>query len=212
MRWCLIEKTANPALETRGYRDSRVREFLRREGKFRCVYCAIHENALGGVRIFHVEHYKPKKKFPALINSLSNLYYACPICNQFKSDDWPAEPNRSCSNCAYPDPSTVDYSTLFEIDEQSGLVKGHRVASRYMIERLYFNRPQLILERKEYFLSEEMTRSLKSYKDLIKKLSESDGEATKHLSKLAELNVRLTELINKRKDIPSYELADVRRD
>lgn len=213
MNWSLIEKKAKPSLEGRRYRDPKIKEFLRREGRLRCVYCAVHENALGGLQAFHVEHYRPRSKFPALENSLSNLFYACPICNRFKSNDWPAEPLPSFRNASYPDPSKVDYSILFRTNEKNGFISGVFVASKYVVERLYFNRPQLILERKECFLKEELGVLLDSYESLNEKLFiERDSKSISYIKKLAKISTRLNKLLIDRQNIPNYESSDVCRD
>ena len=52
----------------------------------RCIYCAISEARFGGVRNFHIEHYRPKKKFPQFENDIKNLYSAGAICNVLKCD------------------------------------------------------------------------------------------------------------------------------
>lgn len=38
---------------------------------------------------FGVDHYRPKKKFPDLETTYSNLFYACNCCNRRKGDFWP---------------------------------------------------------------------------------------------------------------------------
>ena len=119
-------------------------ELLAEEADHRCVYCAIHERSFGGIRNFHVEHYRPKARFPELIDSFSNLFYACAICNTFKGNDWPDEPAPDLETPAYADPAEYDYSDLFDVNA-GGLVSGTKVAATYMIERIYLNRPQLML-------------------------------------------------------------------
>ncbi len=210
MKWSLIHKKANPALEKHGYRDHRVREFLRQEGLLRCAYCAVHENAVGGVQAFHIDHYKPKKKFPALTNSLSNLFYVCPICNRFKSDDWPANPRPTFSNSSYPNPSKVDYSKLFDVSSSDYVVSGLFVASKYIVEKLYLNRPQLILERRYYYLNQKFEYLSSNYLPIINGLSSiGNKEAIECIVKLAEISGKLNELHSALKTIPLYEVADV---
>ena len=212
MKWSLIQKTPNPTVEAYGYHDPRVKEFLRQEGGLRCVYCAVNENVLGGIQAFHVEHYRPKSKpeFRALENALSNLFYACPICNRFKSNDWPAEPHRLFKNSSYPDPSSVDYTILFNVNSKNGSVVGTKVASKYIVERLYFNRPQLILERRQYFLDQELTELNNEYSTLIPLLGKKgDARSIKYLTKLSEMSNKLNQLLIDLKKIPSYELGDV---
>ncbi|MER2511614.1 MAG: HNH endonuclease, partial [Nitrosomonas ureae] len=123
------------------------KEILAKEAKNQCVYCAIHEAAFGGTRNFHVEHYRPKSIFKKLTNNIKNLFYACAICNTFKGDDWPCEPHIAFSVACYPDASKTDYNQLFELD-LTGEIKGKFVASKYMVEKLYLNRPQLLMERR----------------------------------------------------------------
>lgn len=114
----------------------------------RCIYCAISEARFGGIRNFHVEHFRPKIRFPKLENKIKNLYLACAICNVLKSDDWPCEPAPNHSLAAYPDPSGADFNGLFAVSPQTHQVDSATVAGRYLIERVVLNRAQLILERR----------------------------------------------------------------
>jgi hypothetical protein len=113
-----------------------------------CVYCAIPEGRFGGIRNFHIEHFRPKSKFPKLENHIGNLYLACAICNVLKSDDWPAEPIADHSLATYPDPFHTDYNTLFVISSRTYEVGSSKVAGKYLIEKILLNRAQLILERR----------------------------------------------------------------
>ncbi|HEX8677192.1 MAG TPA: HNH endonuclease, partial [Segetibacter sp.] len=123
---------------------------IAKEGFYQCVYCALPEPQFGGIRNFHVEHYKPKKKFQELENDIKNLFYACPICNIFKGDSWPGEPLEDHATSCFPNPSTVDYNVLFKLDYDLGIVEGNFPASLYLISALHLNRPQLVLERRTY--------------------------------------------------------------
>src|SRR5690606_2049579 len=98
---------------------------LAREGFHQCVYCTISDASFGGIRNFHVEHYKPKglAQFAHLENDFSNLFYACAICNTFKSDDW-TDPVDDYSVGCYPDPSKKSYAELFNVDYSSAVVDG----------------------------------------------------------------------------------------
>lgn len=113
-----------------------------------CVYCAITEGRFGGIRNFHVEHFRPKVKFPHLEDDITNLYLACAICNVLKSDDWPDEPAPDHSLAAYPDPSVTDYNTLFTVSPETYEVSAATPAGKYLVERILLNRAQLILERR----------------------------------------------------------------
>jgi hypothetical protein len=117
---------------------------LAREANARCVYCCIHESKFGGARNFHVEHYRPKSLRPDLKDNYGNPFYACAICNCFKSDDWPADPvEGDLDGPGYPDPSLTDYSTFLEVERTTGLVRSHCRTGKYLIERLHLNRAQM---------------------------------------------------------------------
>jgi hypothetical protein len=122
----------------------------------RCVYCAIPEGRFGGIRNFHIEHFRPKVKFPKLENDIGNLYLACAICNVLKCDDWPAEPVADHSLASYPDPSLTDYNRLFVISSTTHKVGSQTVAGKYLVERVLLNRAQLILERRFAMLLSSM--------------------------------------------------------
>lgn len=212
MRWSQVQKVTDPSLDGRHHNNPNVKEHVRQEAQFKCVYCAIHENSLGGVQVFHVDHYRPKSIFPALETTLDNFYYSCPICNRFKSNDWPADPDTTHSFSCYPDPSGVDYNILFEVDTVSGLISGVFIASKYMVEKLYFNRPQLILERKKYFLDQEMDSLHRECKSLIEQLGRvNDKESTGLLKKLALFLVEIDQLRIKLDQTTPYEVSDVTR-
>ncbi len=114
----------------------------------RCVYCAINEGRFGGIRNFHVEHYRPKARFPEFENDIRNLYLACAVCNVLKCDDWPGEPRDDHSAPAYPDPAKCDYNLLFTLDKRTFQIASTKVAGQYVAERLMLNRGQLILQRR----------------------------------------------------------------
>lgn len=112
------------------------------------MYCAIPEGRFGGIRNFHIEHFRPKVRFPKLENDIKNLYLACAICNVLKGDDWPCEPAPDHSLAAYPDPSVTDYNTLLVVSPATHEVSSPRLAGKYLVERILLNRAQLVLERR----------------------------------------------------------------
>ncbi len=128
------------------YRDWKT--LLAAEGKNQCAYCAIHEARWGGERNFHVEHYRPKKKFEDLENVIENLFYACSVCNGFKREDWPGEPTPELDVACYPSPSGTNYNDIMDVDD-SWRLRGRNRAAKYVIARLALNRAQLILERRQ---------------------------------------------------------------
>ncbi|WP_204345105.1 HNH endonuclease [Psychroserpens algicola] len=188
--------------------------YLRREAKEKCVYCAIHENPIGGSDHFHVEHYKPKslEEFAGLVKDYNNLFYACAICNRFKSNDWPNEPVPDHSVISYPNPNEIDYNTLFK-HNGDGTISGNFIASTYIVEKIFLNRPQLINERKENFIRENYVSEANKLINLSKSLLTKKGSQTA-AELLYEINVKITEislLLNKDKEIARYEPSEIKR-
>lgn len=145
MKWHRIPKENSKQPNKGAYPD--WKEIIAEECFHQCIYCTISENRFGGIRNFHVEHYRPRSKFKELENDIKNLYYACAICNTFKGSDWPEEPASDYSNISYPDPSLVDYCEIFSCYD-NGKIEGLFKSSKYMVEKLFLNRPQLLMERR----------------------------------------------------------------
>ena len=153
MNWFLIPKVlASPSQQTtyQGWKAE-----LAAEARHQCVYCSVHESAFGGTRNFHVEHLRPKSRFPHLELVYANLFYACAVCNSFKLDDWPRDDNNDTSNACYPDPSVVDFTSLFRVMASSKIV-GTCVAARYLEHRLHLNRPQLLVYRRSHRIQQRI--------------------------------------------------------
>lgn len=197
MNWFLIDKsrTQQPAGTYRDWKG-----VLREEGRKQCVYCAIHEANFGGMRNFHVEHYRPKSRFDGLKNNIANLFYSCGICNSFKGSDWPNDPSDEYTVAAYPDPSICDYSEILDVNDEA-VVQSEVVAGRYLIERLFLNRPQLILARKAARLRGDL-------RDLSVELKERAEHAP---LKVAERLVEVIELLAAIPETAPYEDGDVKR-
>lgn len=170
-----------------------------------CVYCSIHEMPWGGIDHFHIDHFRPQSKFKALKNTITNLYYACPVCNKFKSNDWQNEPIDLEVIC-YPDPSDYNYSDLFNVDTTNYLLEGKYVSSRYLINRMYLNRPQLVYERREYFLNLKANNVINESKRLIQLCDNND--LIKQASSLKD--DLLQHLINRKNIIP-YKLSEIKK-
>lgn len=205
MKWRRIPKE-NATQPSRG-KFGDWKQQLAEEGFHQCVYCAIPDAVMGGTRNFHIEHYRPKSRFPDLENTITNLFYACPICNTFKGNDWPAEPDHEVQ--CYPDPSVSDYDKLFTINETTGEILGTYIASRYMVEKIHLNRGQLILERRlEILLSKE--RTLRSeISRLIKKLP--NEKKVEPLTRYSNIVDRMLNLMEQLRIITPYQPHDVQR-
>jgi hypothetical protein len=211
MNWGLIVK--QPALQLAGkkYNDIEVKMHLRAEGGQRCVYCSINESIMGGYQFFWVEHHKPQSVDSSLENDLNNLFYSCQICNRFKSNDWPNEPDTAFALCCYPNPTAVDYKTLFDVGG-NGRLSGVYTASKYLVERIYLNRPQLIMERRRVALQNHHTILNEEGRTLAERLAaKGDEESNRLLLEMVKLGQDAQALNTKLETIPPYEVADVTR-
>lgn len=202
--WTRIPKELQQE-ELRGtYKDWKPQ--LAAEGGHRCVYCAIPDSRMGGIYCFHVEHFEPKSKAPQRVNDWTNLFYVCPICNVFKGDDWPAHD----SPVAYVNPAEVDYETIFS-RLPTGAIEGATPAASYMISRVFLNRPQLILERREAELRARLTE-MRDVLTALSPLASKRGRAASE--KLLECFERLNAVSKLADELlyqTPYETDDVRR-
>ncbi|MCX6186214.1 MAG: HNH endonuclease [Bacteroidetes bacterium] len=208
MKWFRIPKESSSKPETGRY-YSDWKEPLSIEGKEQCVYCAININSFGGIRNFHVEHYRPKvkDKFPELEHEYSNLFFACAICNGFKSDDWKNEPSENFDNDSYPDPSKVDYSDFLFINPLD-LVESNLITGKYIIQKLFLNRPQLILERKRFHLHQKLIEETQNFKDIFIELKTQNIQIP---SEFAIKFIEIIDLLIEEKHINPYTQEQIRR-
>lgn len=208
MHWKLITKNKLNQPTTGTYSD--WKEQIASECYHQCIYCAINEGRFGGIDHYHIEHYKPKSKFKALENDICNLFYACPICNKFKGDDWPCDDDDHNQVC-YPNPSKVDYNNLFVVNSKYELI-GNNTAARYVVHRLFLNRAQLIFERRESALRTKADYLIEEITSLVRKIRSIDAlTALTLLEEIDKVKTNIIRLENKRTDIRPYILADIRK-
>ena len=137
-----LERPACPhpvALANENYKHSLNKDALRVASNDKCMYC---ESKISHIDHAHVEHIKPKAdgKFPELAFEWDNLGYACPKCNNNKSDKYHDE-------CPYIDPYSENpseylypFGTL--LFQRNGSEKGE-----ITIKDIKLNRPELIERR-----------------------------------------------------------------
>lgn len=106
--------------------------FLEREFGYKCVYCRAPDTRLNHV-VFHIDHYRPKGRFPDLINEYSNLFYSCSSCNVRKGQYWPPE----SSSPMIPNP--CDHIMFRHVRFSRNRVTAHSVHGAWMIEILDLN-------------------------------------------------------------------------
>lgn len=63
---------------------SSYREQVRSDFRRRCAYCEVSEGYVGSPGFFCIDHFRPKRHFPALQSEFHNLYWACTDCNGIK--------------------------------------------------------------------------------------------------------------------------------
>lgn len=205
MKWELIDKSGAKIPTTGTY--SNWKPQLAFEGGSRCVYCCIPESKFGGSRNFHVEHYKPKSLFPKLTNDYGNLFYACGICNIFKSDHWPSGHQvGDYTSAAYPDPSLVCYGDFLTVDEHSGMVVSQVFTGKFVIERLHLNRPQMIGLRA---VSALMAR-IRAAKDDIEKLWAAGEIQADNKDEVTDLLFALVKMLERVSDAKPYGADQLR--
>jgi hypothetical protein len=116
----------------------------------------IHEAHYGGLRNYHVDHFRPKKHFPHLVLTYANLYYACGLCNTFKGDTWPSS-EQLRAGFEFGDPCKEDlYKKHFHIDKRDGSLRALTKIGQYTKDHLRLNRRQL--RRYRYMQIEAMQR------------------------------------------------------
>lgn len=207
MNWKLISKNQKNQPTSGTYSD--WKEQIAKECFYQCVYCSIHEAQFGGIDHYHIDHFRPKSKFPEHKEDILNLFYACPVCNRFKSDDWPGESDLNTTT--YVDPSKINYSELFDLKADFEIV-GKYTASRYIVLRLYLNRSQLIFERRESLQRIQEIELRKSINALIIKVGEFDTKyALEALISIMVIYSNLLTLEQKKREIRPYQLVDIRR-
>jgi hypothetical protein len=208
LNWKLIIK--NPAKQPKTGIYTDWKEQIAEECFYQCIYCSINESQFGGIDHYHIEHYKPKsiKRFKSLENDILNLFYACPICNRFKSDDWPNDAT-SLDICCYPDPSVYNYTTLFTLDLKTYKLSGNHISSNYITERLFLNRAQLIYERREQILNERALAVRKELENLSKQ--EAILADRQSIINLLDAFSKLGDVTEKRKTVRPYKLKEIRR-
>lgn len=112
----------------------KYKPFLRSDFNKRCGYCDGLDIYAGGSRGFQIDHFKPKKTFPALETIYSNLVYSCAFCNRAKWDKWEDVDG-------FIDPCNSKYSRLlYRNGKGQILYKDNDKQGKYIHENLKLNR------------------------------------------------------------------------
>lgn len=124
---------------TSKYREYRkYKEDLRSDFGNRCGYCDDIDYLCGGIKGFHIDHFRPRVPFAHLLNEYRNLVYACPYCNGSKSNDWPSGVENIAvlaDGRGYLDPCDDILDTHFERYDH-GRIRPKTPTGKYMYKKL----------------------------------------------------------------------------
>lgn len=116
---------------------------LRLDFRYRCAYCERPEAVVGGDEAFEVDHFRPRSRFPELVNEYSNLYYSCSRCNRHKGNTWPSE-HLAGSGFRFSDPCAEDMYSIHAIEGDGGRLKAITQCGEYTVRHIMLNRPVLV--------------------------------------------------------------------
>ena len=175
-----------------------------------CVYCTISEGEYGGIDNFHIEHFRPKSIFGALENEIDNLFLACAICNRFKSDEWPGEPQIAGNTATFLDPSTANYHSHISFAPDATL-SGQTVAGIYIIERLFLNRGQLIISRRYRRALRSLMAVTDTFDQTLDDLASLGTEGASIMREIAQASTRVNRLQARLTTAQPYQAAEAKR-
>jgi hypothetical protein len=127
-----------------GYRS--FRPFVREDFVRQCAYCLLPEILASGQENFELDHFRPKSRFPYLLDDFYNIYYACHPCNHTKRDGWPS-PELEAQGISLVDLCKEEFTTHFQVTED-GKCSGVTKPGSYTIDLLRLNRTHLVTTRR----------------------------------------------------------------
>lgn len=155
-----------------------IRDQVRQRAAYACEFCGISETDTGGQ--LTIDHFHPRSKGGD--DSLDNLLYCCPRCNQYKLDYWPTESGQ----LRLWDPRREPMAEHFlELDD--GRLLPLTEIGEFTQERLRLNRPPLIAHRQRRSRLAEVTQWQSRYQDMAKLLDQMLLEQTKLLEEQRSL-------------------------
>lgn len=169
----------------RDYHD--YKPYLREDFLQRCAYCLITEARWGSERNFVVEHFRPKKRFPTLVCTYTNLYYACNRCNEHKGSKWPVD-EMSKRGFRFLDPCQVDMYERHLEERLDGRLVPRTKAGEYTSAHLALNRELLVEWRvQRRMLLQDIEQSREAAELISREVMRTVAEDTR--VKLGRLNV-----------------------
>ena len=129
-----------------------IKKHLRQDFHGRCAYC---DDADSLVDVdFHIDHFAPKTKFPKRKFVYQNLFYACPYCNESKSEYWV---------CDDPDVNVINDEGIVnpcskEYDRHLGRREDGGILPKTALGYFMYKKLRLYLLRHEVFFQIERLR------------------------------------------------------
>jgi len=130
----------NPVALAKGdYADPVNKDALRKSTAGKCMYC---EGKFEQNSYSHVEHIKPKVKFPELKFSWDNLGFSCQVCNTNKGEKYD-------ETTPFIDPYSENPEEYIVFLEYYVYPRRDSKRGKYSIDELQLNRAGLVERRKE---------------------------------------------------------------
>ena len=115
------------------------REIVKQRANYVCEYCGVSEIDVGGE--LTLDHYHPISKGGN--DSLENLLYCCPRCNQYKLNYWPEKPEDLPLWQPRREPFHLHFAAL-----EDGTLLPLTPIGEFTLLRLRLNRLHLIAHRR----------------------------------------------------------------
>jgi uncharacterized protein (TIGR02646 family) len=132
----------------RKYNHAQVKDALRSMFSDKCAYCESHITHVG---FAHIEHFRPKSKFPHLCFDWDNLLLGCSVCNgaQYKGTNFPDETEKG--PILNPVDENPDNYLSFDYDPETGTanVLGKSPRGITTIDIAGLNRTHLVRHRSD---------------------------------------------------------------
>ena len=145
----------------------------------------------GGFQNFHIDHFRPRKKFPGLISTYANLYYACRWCNGDKSETWPSIEEQNLG-FGFVDPCVEDlYTTHAKLDPETGKLEPKSNPGKYTIDEIRLNRSKFKELRKQRIDAQETIQSTQA------RITRLETERDPKTELIAELKDKVARLMEK---------------
>lgn len=163
-----------------------IREQVRRRASFACEFCGVTETDGGGE--LTVDHFQPKTRGGD--DSLDNLLYCCPRCNQYKLDYWPTHPN----GLILWNPRRELASQHF-LELNDGTLHPLTAVGVFTLKRLRLNRPPLVACRLRKRQQSEEIRLLTRYRELVRLLEQLNTQLSGLMEEQRQLLEEQRELL-----------------